>query len=98
MAVTSHSEKEIYDGCIFLMNSLVKDFYEYLDFIGVETGSLLEEEQFVINRYPTEIVRSLFLSGTGHDGGASTRLKCRELGIDEDTMVEFNFSELVEED
>ena len=89
----SHSEKEIYEACIDLMNNLVDEFRDYLDFLDIDVSSLSEEEQFCLNMPPTEIVRKLFLSHTSHSGGASTRAKCNELGIDTDKWVQFSFPE-----
>lgn len=91
--ISSHSEKDIYDGCIDLMNMLTDRFHEWLDFIGVDITELDDEEQFCTGFYPTEIVERLFLMNTSHSGGTSQRMKCAELGIDTDNMVEFGFSE-----
>lgn len=91
--VVSHSEREIYDGALSLMQQMVGDFEDWLEYWGVDYKNLPEDEKFSLKYYPVEIVRELFLSGTGHDGGASTRLKCRELGIDADKLVEFSFED-----
>lgn len=92
----SHSEAEIYKGCISLMWELVGSFYEWLDFIGVDITKLDEEEQFSRSFYPTHIVERLFLWHTKHSGGTSQRMKCDELGIDTDDEVVFDFSEELE--
>lgn len=96
---SSHSEKEIYDGCIELMQSLTRQFHEWLDYMGIDTSNLSEDEQFCANFYPTEIVETLFLRGTSHSGGTSCRMKCNELGIkDYSDEVSFDFSEFNKED
>ena len=93
---SSHSEKDIYNGCISLMNTLTGRFYEWLDFIGVDITKLDDEEQFCTAFYPTEIVERLFLMKTSHSGGTSQRMKCAELGINTNKMVTFDFSEELE--
>jgi len=85
----SHSEEDIYKGCISLMQTLMGRFEEYLDFIGVEPKEADSEERFVTCFYPTEIVERLFLWHTRHSGGTSQHLKCQELGIDTDKQVVF---------
>ena len=37
-----------------------------------------------------ELVQQLFLMGTNHSGGTSTRAKCRELGVDAGEAVDFS--------
>lgn len=86
----SHSEADIYKGCVALMQELMNRFEEYLDYIGVEPKEDYDdEERFCTQFYPTEIVERLFLWNTRHSGGTSQLLKCRELGIDEDKTVIF---------
>ena len=98
------SEKQIYKGCLSLMQGVVEYFKEYLDFIGIDrlmddykemgidTDS--EEYRFSYNIQPTEIVNRLFLWNTRHSGGTSTRAKCRELGIDDcSRSIEFSFED-----
>lgn len=86
----SHSEVEIYKGCVSLMQELMGRFEEYLDFIGVEPGEDYDdEERFCTQFYPTQIVERLFLWHTSHSGGTSQHLKCQELGIDTDETVIF---------
>lgn len=94
---SSHSEKEIYKGCLALMETLKDEFYKWLDSIGVDVSELDDEEQFCCNYYPTEIVERLFLWATTHSGGTSQRMKCAELGIDNDKVVSFNFSDELED-
>ncbi len=94
---SSHSEKDIYDGCLSLMEGLVADFEEYLEFIGVDTSEYPDEEKFGVSYSPMEIVERLFLLKTYHSGGTSQMLKCRELGIDPSERIRFTFSEEEEE-
>ena len=58
---SSHNEKEIYDGCLALMKQMTRLFYEYLNIIGFNVEDLTEDEQFVANFSPTEVVERLFL-------------------------------------
>lgn len=86
----SQSEREIYDGCIALMQELMGLFEDYLDFIGLPTPEeISEEESFATYFYPTQIVERLFLWNTRHSGGTSQHLKCKELGIDSSKPVIF---------
>lgn len=73
------SEKKIYKACLALMDGPVEDFIEYLDFMDVDRD---EDTLARFSRTPFEIVQTLFLRGTTHGGGTSTRAKMRELGID----------------
>ena len=94
----SHSEKEIYDGCIALMESLVGQFEDYLEFLGVDLNEIPEDEKFRANFSNMTIVESLFLMHTSHSGGTSQAMKCKELGIDPCERVEFSFSEPEDEE
>lgn len=85
----SHSEAEIYRGCIALMQELMGRFEDYLDFIGVDPGQMEEEERFATSFYPMHIVERLLLFGTNHSGGTSQSLKCDELSIDTGNAVVF---------
>ena len=91
--VESHSEEEIYKGCLRLIRQVVNYFDEYLDYLDIHQEDLLEEERFSIALSNFEIVQNLFLYSTGHSGGTSTRKKCRELGLDDSDHVEFRFKE-----
>lgn len=71
------------------MQELMGRFEEYLDFVGLDPKEANDEEQFATYFYPTHIVERLFLWHTGHSGGTSQHLKCRELGIDTDDVVIF---------
>ena len=96
---SSHSEKEILNGCIALMQSLMGRFEEYLDYIDFKPDS--EEERFGTQFYLTEIVERLFLWKTHHSGGTSQLMKLRELGEERKTVTfedERYKEELEEED
>lgn len=80
--IPTHSERQIYEGCISLMQGLVEDFQEWLEMQEIEVD---DESRFCVNKYPTEIVKRLFLWNTRHSGGTSSRAKCRELGIEDCT-------------
>lgn len=80
--IHTHSERQIYEGCISLMQGLVEDFQEWLEMQEIEVD---DESRFCVNKYPTEIVKRLFLWNTRHSGGTSSRAKCRELGIEDYT-------------
>jgi hypothetical protein len=85
--IPTHTESQIYEGCVALMHGLVEEFKEWLDWQGIEVP---EEERFCLNMHPTGIVNRLFLYHTSHSGGTSTRAKCHELGIDDCTRsIEF---------
>lgn len=56
----SHSEADIYMGCIALMQELMGSFEEYLDFIGLDPKDANDEERFATYFYPTHIVERLF--------------------------------------
>jgi len=79
---SSHSEKQIYDGCISLMQRLVGQIKEWLEIIGVDLDKMDSDEWFYTEFSPTEIVETLFLQHTTHSGYTSRRLKCEELGLD----------------
>ena len=91
----SHSERDIYEGCIALMESLVGSFEQYLEYIGVD---LKDEAPFNADFRTTEIVERLFLWKTAHSGGTSQSMKCRELGIDPWETVRFEFGNDEEEE
>ena len=94
---SSHSESDIYKGCIALMQELMGRFEDYLDFIGLDPKEANEEERFATYFYPTHIVERLFLWNTHHSGGTSQLLKCKELGIDTDKTVIFEDAREAEE-
>ena len=80
--IENHSDRQIYDGCIELMNKMMDNVAFYLDFLGVDLDELADDEKLCFGFSKMEIVRTLFLQHTGHAGGTSTRAKCDELGID----------------
>ena len=90
---SSHSEKEIYEGCIALMKDITKMFYEYLSVVGVNVEDIPDDEQFYVAYYPTEIVERLFLRRTSHSGRMSQLSKCKELEIDPYDEIEFSFDD-----
>ena len=77
--VESHGEKEIFKKCVELMQDMVWEFEEYLEYLDIEVA---EDERFRVSKTNFEIVQKLFLSTTDHSGGNSTREKCAELGLD----------------
>lgn len=85
--ITSHNEKQIFDGCVAMMQRLMGAFEEYLEWMDIHPES--EEERFNYRFYNTEIVERLFLWHTTHSGGTSQREKCRELGIKDDGTITF---------
>ena len=96
-AVKSHSEKQILEGCIALIDEMVGYFREYLDFIDFTPEYDEEKQPFCMSYF--HIVNRLFLWHTSHCGGTSTRAKCHELGIDDSSKtVKFELLEDEEED
>lgn len=85
--VESHSEREIVNSCVSLMQELVGYFEDYLDFMGIIPQN--EEERFQMELSYFHIVNRLLLWKTSHSGGASTREKCDELGFDSSDCVTF---------
>ncbi len=86
---SSHSEKQIYEGCISLMNQMFGQIKEWLYDMGYISEDDDPEEVFGMSLTNTEIVERLFLQGTTHSGGTSQRLKCKKLGIDPTGSVDF---------
>lgn len=82
---SSHSEKDILNGCISLMQELMDRFEKYLDFIDFHPD--YEEERFCTEFYMTEIVERLFLWHTHHSGGTSQMMKLQELGEKRETVT-----------
>lgn len=107
--LSSHDEKQILQGCVRMMNCVAGAFEEYLSMIADEEGDIYinlrdiakgEEGRFFYELSYSEIVRTLFLSGTHHAGGTSTAAKCRQLGVEDYDVLEFElqFDELEEEE
>lgn len=81
----SHNEREIYNGCVGLIEECAEQMKEYLDMIGFEPPS--EDEIPLFQFSQREIVNRLFLWCTDHSGGTSTDAKCRQLGIEKPYKV-----------
>lgn len=81
-AVKSHSEKDILNMCISLLDEMVGYFGEYMEWIGYEPTEEEKECGYFGMTY-FHIVQKLFLYHTTHSGGTSTFKKCHELGIDD---------------
>ena len=86
-----HTDRQIYDGCIHLMQKMVDYFQEYLEYLGYDLDKLDEDERFAVKISNMEIVRWLFLFHTRNSGGCSTRDFCEEIGIDDSEVVKFEF-------
>jgi arginyl-tRNA synthetase len=84
-----HTDRQIYDGCIRLMESMVDYFQEYLEFLGYDLDKLDEDERFAVEMSNMEIVRQLFLYQTRNSGGCSTRDFCERIGVDPYKSVKF---------
>lgn len=89
LELSSHSEKDIVNCCIHLMEDVHRKIVEYMDEEERESVPVLRYSYF-------EIVQTLLLSRTSHGGGASTRKKCTQLGID--SYEEFYIGEDIEEE
>ena len=91
----SHDEKHILECCISLMQEMVHEFAEWCRWQHGENAieELDEEERFCFRKSYFSIVQKLFLSGTNHSGGTSTRAKCGQLGVDSTEEIEFDWSD-----
>lgn len=91
----SHDEKRILESCIALMQEMVNEFSEWYRWQHGENAieELDKEERFCIRKTYFRIVQELFLLGTNHSGGTSTRAKCKQLGVDWGEEIEFNWSD-----
>ena len=85
--IKSQSEKDIFEGCKSLMETLVKYFEYWCECIGVECE---KDEMFSVSMPTSQIVRDLFLFKTNHSGMTSTIEKCKELGLDYSERVRFS--------
>jgi hypothetical protein len=92
-----HTDRQIYDGCIRLMERMVDYFQEYLDYLGYDLDQLDEDERFEVGISNMEIVRYLFLYNTRNSGGCSTRDFCEKLGVDPYKRVKFELDWYEEE-
>ncbi len=91
----SHDEKHILECCISLMQEMVDEFAEWYRWQHGEDAieELDEEEMFCFRKSYFRIVQELFLLGTNHSGGTSTRAKCEQLGVDSAEEIEFDWSD-----
>ena len=89
----SHDEKHILECCISLMQEVVNEFAEWYRWQHGEDAikELDEEERFCFRKSYFRIVQELFLLGTNHSGGTSTRAKCEQLGVDSSEEIEFDW-------
>ncbi|MGN0362958.1 MAG: hypothetical protein ACI4ET_08985 [Bilifractor sp.] len=110
----SHSEKEILDGCLSLMQEVVEDVQRNLLASDIdihepkkdENGCYLDDPDgtewwqhwFSSNISYQKIVNRLFLWGTTHSGGTSTYAKCRELGVEPSHTDWIEFNPEITED
>ena len=76
----SHDEKRILECCISLMQEMVNEFTEWYRWQHGEDAieELDEQERFCFRKSYFRIVQELFLLGTNHSGGTSTRAKCEQ--------------------
>ena len=91
----SHDEKHTLECCISLMQELVNEFAEWYRWQHGEDAieELDEQERFCFRKSYFSIVQELFLLGTNHSGGTSTRAKCEQLGVDSAEEIEFDWSD-----
>lgn len=89
----SHDEKHILECCISLMKEMVNEFAEWYRWQHGEDAieELDEEERFCFKKSYFRIVQELFLLGTNHSGGTSTKAKCEQLGVDSSEEIEFDW-------
>lgn len=89
----SHDEKHILECCISLMQEVVNEFAEWYRWQHGEDAieELDEEERFCLKKSYFIIVQELFLIGTNHSGGTSTRAKCEQLGVDSSEEIKFDW-------
>ena len=91
----SHDEKHILECCISLMQEMVNEFAEWYRWQHGEDAidELDEEERFCFRKSYFCVVQELFLLGTNHSGGTSTRAKCKQLGVDSAEEIKFDWSD-----
>ena len=77
------------------MQEMVNEFAEWYRWQHGEDAieELDEEERFCFRKSYFSIVQELFLIGTNHSGGTSTRAKCEQLGVDSAEEIEFDWSD-----
>lgn len=91
----SHDEKHILECCISLIQEAVNEFAEWYRWQHGEDAieELDKEEIFCFKKSYFCIVQELFLLGTHHSGGTSTRAKCEQLGVDSAEEIELDWSD-----
>lgn len=96
--IATHDDREIVLGCIRLIEEVLNgefgifqqlkdygfDFEEYEGFCGRPLSYMMSM---------MEIVGPLLLEYTSHSGGTTTRKKCREMGFNPSTIIEFEREE-----
>lgn len=89
----SHDEKHTLECCISLMQEMVNEFAEWYRWQHGEDAikELDAEERFCFRKSYFCIIQELFLFGTHHSGGTSTRAKCEQLGVDSAEEVKFEW-------
>src|SRR5699024_5503322 len=78
LELSSHSEKDIVNMCILLMEDVHERMMEYMEMMGFEHDEGIPKLSYSY----FEIVQNLLLCRTRHGGGTSTREKCEKLGFD----------------
>lgn len=78
LELSSHSEKDIVNMCIGLMEDVHERMMEYMEMMGLEHDEGIPKLSYSY----FEIVQKLLLCRTRHGGGTSTRNKCEQLGLD----------------
>lgn len=91
--IESHSEKDILNGCIELMQNMFSDFLEYLEYMDIDIDKLYEDDKPKFDYNYSTLVEALFLRKTSHGGGGSTSKKCSELGVDYSESIAFKKTE-----
>lgn len=89
LELSIHSEKDIVNGCIWLMEDVHEQMMNYMEIMDVQHT----EGVPVLSYSYFEIVQKLLLSRTKHSGGTSTRAKCENLGFDSYETVAIGESE-----
>jgi len=101
--ISSHSEHDIVLGCIGLIDEVLNGefaIFEQLEADGFDFDKYKKRSECELGYSLTyfEIIQRLFLYHTTHSGGASTRAKCKELGLDPNQCVSFHRDRGDEED
>nr|DAT89365.1 MAG TPA: hypothetical protein [Caudoviricetes sp.] len=88
-------KKHILKCCISLMQEMVNEFAEWYRWQHGEDAieELDKEERFCFRKSYFRIVQELFLLGTNHSGGTSTRAKREQLSVDSAEEIEFDWSD-----